>query len=173
MKHIALATICLSVLAGDVSAKEYRFGNSILGAQAVQVDRTAVPMQAQPLVDPPHVHGVTPRALPLNLPSQPSQSMQLSLKGIPPSSNMPPSLNAMRPRSVIAMPVISQHDASLPEPTPQPIMTRGESQQTMSPTPNRSSMRSPRAKKKQTVFEKLMEMERKKNAWLKRKFLGK
>ncbi|MEO1616536.1 MAG: hypothetical protein AAFV88_11840 [Planctomycetota bacterium] len=189
MKHIALAA-ALSFLPGSyVFAQGYQFGNSVLNSRVAQTEE--LPLLDQPLSDTPSLQPITDGAtremtldaMPLApTPRTTESATEKPMAPVPDVSNSAPSLNAMQTRTGIAPPVVSQHDPNAPEPPAQPIPGQPQAKQVQGHSHvghvhqhghMQSGARYYRVKKKQNVFQKLMEMERKKNAWLKRTFLGK
>ncbi|MEM6469063.1 MAG: hypothetical protein AAF802_05795 [Planctomycetota bacterium] len=181
MKHIAIATAVSLFTSGYLSAQGYTFGNSVLDAARTQdsVLTQDNARQPQPLLDAPRLINVAPTQLEAEPPLPSGEPMDLSLTPIPDASSSAPSLDSTQPRNGVAPPVISQHDASIPDPQPQPLPGSAEAKPMSNPQAGhvrpapQGQVRYVRVKKKQTMFQKLMEMERKKNAWLKRTFLGK
>jgi hypothetical protein len=153
MKHIAatLATVLAVGLSGIAEAKPFDHDSS--NQTHPQLTSLLVSDQATA------VEEVTDRMPPA--PGRAEKLVDAPPVPMPDATNTAPLMDATQPMPTIAPPIVD------PTVTEQPAATVQRSSQVQ------HHYHRPRAEKKQNVFEKLMEMERKKNAWLKRRFFGK
>lgn len=144
MKHIAIAlvTIAWVGLANVAIAGPFDLGDSILLSRRGSV--AEAPLDQGPATIPSVPSTVEPRAVTRS----------------PLTMTSAPSLDATAAPVEIAAP-IQAGTVEAPAPAVQ-----------QPPAPMQRHHHHHHAQKKQSVFDKLMEMERKKNAWLKRTFLG-
>ncbi len=181
MKYIATALTGLALIGMSATAQaQYRYsGDSVLISQlpsdSTISDELAPPMPAAPSLDEPG----------LSQPAMESQPRSLDLGSGPPAMPVPdsslsaPAASASQPTHDQAVPTAS----GIPQPIVQGSVTHeGHVQQgnvvhvhnghNHSGHNHSGHVRYYRVKKKQNVFEKIWDMEKKKNAWLKRTFLG-
>ena len=146
---LAVALVVALGISSDASAA--RPGD----AQSVLVSR----LQAQPQIAEPVPADPLPPAPSLEL----DQAPMPPAMPVPDASIMAPTIDGSTAPAMIAPPVVAHPSGGAPE---SPAVAAPVHR-------HRGHVHYHKVKKKQNFFQKLMEAERKKNAWLRRTFLGK